>query len=173
MAGASGGWLAFTLREPQKEKLALRWLTNAGFVALLPEVTRQQRRRHGNRSWQTVRRLALPGYVFVHVGHGATPGDVIATARDRVAALGRPVGMAGAPLLIADGWVEALLLPQQAGAENAWSPPPGATVALSGQWGGYKGLVVSVSGREVRVIVQALHRALSMTVPLADVRLAA
>ena len=173
MAGASGGWLAFTLREPQKEKLALRWLTNAGFTALLPEVTRAGRRRHGNRARIEIRRLALPGYVFVHVPPDVTPGHVIASARDRVTALGRPVGMAGAPLLIADGWVEALLLPQQAGAENAWSPPPGAIVALSGAWGGYKGLVMSVTDGQVRVIVEALHRALSMTVPVNSVRLAA
>jgi len=172
MQGA-GGWIAFTLREPQKEKLALRWLANAGFRAELPEETRQQRRRHGNRAWVTVKRLALPGYVFVFVPPGHTTGDVIATARDRVAALGRPVGMAGKPLVIPDGWICALELDPCGLNEPAWVPAPGALVALTGPWEGRSGLVHSVTARQVTVIVQALHRALSVTVPLASVRMAA
>lgn len=173
MSGHGGGWVAFTLREPLKERLAKRWLTNAGFRAELPEITRQQRKRHGNRGWITRRYLALPGYVFVHVAPDACPGHTIANARAAVAALGRPVGMAGAPLLIADGWIEQLLLPHQTEAEYAWRPPPGSIVALSGPWGGYKGRVVSVTDGQVRVIVEALHRALSMTLPVGSVRLAA
>lgn len=172
----AGGWVAFTVREPHKERLAGRWLANAGFECLLPEETHKRRRRHGDRSWHTATRLALPGYVFVRVTPPARPADVIASARQRVATLGRPVGMAGKPLVILDGWQEALLLDPEGLDVPAYMPSPGDPVQLTGVAGlmeGYRGMVDAVTSRQARVIIEALHRAMVITVPIHALRLAA
>lgn len=167
-------WVAMRTKEPHKEKLACRWLENAGFEVLLPVVTVSgYRRRRGNRERITLSRLALPGYVFVGVGVFTTAGDVIATARDRVTVLGRPVGMNGRPLLLQEGWDDSMLLDPEGLAEEVYVPQPGQTVTLNGAAGvyeGYTGLVDSVSAREVRMIVDALHRSLALTVPRHAVR---
>lgn len=168
-----GAWLAFTLRQPCKERLAERWLGNAGFACVLPVETRKQRKRHGDRSWVTVKRLALPGYIFVRVPTDQPAGDVIANARNRVAILGRPVGAGGKPLLLGDGWETRLELDPEGLTVPAYIPARGAKIRITGSVmaiEGYSGLVESVTGREVRVIIEALHRAITVTMPLHAVR---
>lgn len=166
-------WIAFATKQPHRERMAGQWLADAGFRVALPEETYKARERHGARRWRTTQRLALPGYVFVLIPMHMTPGDLIAKARAAVACLGRPVGINGKPLLLPANWVDRLILDRDGLLEPEYRPAPGEAVYLTGVAGvmdGYRGRVEAVSQRDVRVIIEALHRALAVTVPIHAVR---
>jgi hypothetical protein len=164
-------WVAMRVKQPHKEKLACRWLEIAGFETLLPEETLTgYRRRRGKRERVTLSRLALPGYVFLAVPPEAKPDQVIYEAREAVTVLGWPIGInKHDPLLLSEGWTSTLVLDREGLSEIGYCPVPGDKVQLNAVVGtleGYRGMVDAVTGRQVLVIVQALHRALKVTVPL-------
>jgi transcription antitermination factor NusG len=175
LARESSHWyVAMTL--PQLETRALEKLTAAGFNAYLPRY-RQDMFKPRTKTWVTVHKVLLTGYIFVDVSNGQ-----FGTARDCDGVRGF-VGACGVPERISGRFVEDFQLAETDGMFDKLQIrstakrdrlvnefPPGSNVVISvGPWSQFAAVVKDVTnrakvavsfelfGREMDVEVEAEH----------------
>lgn len=108
LARESGKWYVVTT-EPQLETRALDKLTRAGFHAYLP-IYKEDIHNKRTRTWRTVDKVLLTGYLFVDVSNGQ-----FGTARNCDGVRGF-VGACGIPERVSGKFVEQFQIAEQDGA---------------------------------------------------------